>query len=540
MYLSMIRIDQIKVEADHTDREIKKQAAERLKLPESALESTTAVRRSIDARKRGCPVFSYTVDVKLRDSTREAAVIKKVHSITVRAEKQEQYCLPDVGHEPLRLRPVVIGAGPAGLFTALMLAKRGFSPLVLEQGDSVEERARKVHTFWEKGPDSLDLHSNVQFGEGGAGTFSDGKLNSTVKDAFGRGHEVLRIFCEAGADPSILIDSRPHIGTDVLQRVVRNIRERIIELGGEVHFGSCVSDLNVDKNCLKGLLLENGTEVPAEVAVLAIGHSARPLFAVLERCGIQMEPKAFAIGLRIQHPQRQINTVQYGPKASPLFGAAPYKLTAKTSSGRGVYSFCMCPGGYVVDASSEKGGLAVNGMSNSGRGGQNANSAVVVTVSPEDYQGSGPLSGVEFQRRLEQKAYTSGEGKIPVQLYGDFLKNRISRDFGEVEPCFCGKTAFGNLRAVLPQEITCAFLEGMMQFGRKLSGFDRPDAILSGIESRTSSPVRILRDVGFQGSAHGLYPCGEGAGYAGGIMSSAIDGIRVAEAIIKRYRPFYE
>ena len=533
----MIRINQLVLPVEHEDGALKKKAARLLKLPEEALGELTIVRRSIDARKKSQLLYSYIVDVRLKEEKQETAVVKKAASVNIQQEKEESYQYPAHGAQPMKSRPVIIGAGPAGLFAALALAENGYAPVLLEQGDPVEERARKVAEFWKSGAGHLEPYSNVQFGEGGAGTFSDGKLNTLVKDVSGRNHKVLNTFVEAGADDSILYDSKPHIGTDVLQEVVKNIRLRILEHGGEVWFQSRVTELLIEEDRLTGVRLSDGTRLPAEAVILAVGHSARELFGTLYEQQVRMEPKAFAVGFRVQHPQDQINKSQYGIEEAGDLGAAPYKLTAKTRSGRGVYSFCMCPGGYVVNASSESGRLAVNGMSNFKRDSENANSAILVSITPEDFGAPGPLGGVRFQERLEETAFRLGGGNIPVQLYGDFVSGTVSEDFGEVKPQFCGGYAFADLRKLLPEALNTAWIEGMEQFGRKIRGFDRPDAILAGIESRTSSPLRILRDEAMESNIKGLFPCGEGAGYAGGITSAAMDGLKVAEELIRRFGP---
>lgn len=533
----MIRIHQLALEVGHGPEALKKKAARLLKVPETVVKEIKIVRRSIDARRKEQLLFSYIVDVELFERKREAAIVKKSASPNIKLETEEPYRYPKQGTVPLKTRPVIVGAGPAGLFAALALAENGYGPILLEQGDPVEERERKIEEFWKYGDDRLDVRSNVQFGEGGAGTFSDGKVNTLVKDSSGRNRKVLETFVEAGADSSILYDSKPHIGTDVLRSVVRNIRSRILSAGGEVRFRSHVEELILEDGQVRGVMLEDGTRIISDHVILAVGHSARELFAALSRQGALMEPKAFAVGLRVQHPQNQINLSQYGREDAGSLGAAPYKVTAKTKSGRGVYSFCMCPGGYVVNVSSERGRLAVNGMSNFLRDSKNANSAIIVTVTPEDFPVPGALGGIEFQRRLEEKAFALGGGKIPVQLYGDFVSRHVSKDFGDVEPQFCGGHAFADLRELLPEEMNLAFLEGMEQFGRKIQGFDRADAILAGIESRTSSPLKIVRGEDLQSNLKGLFPCGEGAGYAGGITSAAMDGLRVAEEIIRKYSP---
>lgn len=534
----MIRINQLALEVGHGPDAIKKKAAKLLKVQETAIERIEIVRRSIDARKKDHLLYSYIVDVDLADRKKESAAVKKAANNNIKIENEVPYRYPKHGNRKMKDRPVVIGAGPAGLFAAYALAQNGFAPLLLEQGDSVDVRTKKVEEFWKNGDSHLDLRSNVQFGEGGAGTFSDGKLNTLVKDVSGRNKAVLEKFVETGADPVILYDSKPHIGTDVLRDVVKNIRQQIIDYGGEVRFGSRVEKILMDNQAVTGVLMEDGSKIDTQNVILAVGHSARELFAELHEQKVMMEPKAFAVGLRVQHPQKMMNMSQYGREDAGELGAAPYKVTAKTRSGRGVYSFCMCPGGYVVNASSEKGRLAVNGMSYYNRGGENANSAIIVSVTPEDFPAAGPLGGVEFQRRLEEKAFVLGDGKIPVQLFGDFRENRESLDFGDVVPQFCGEHHFGNLRELMTEEMNLAFIEGMEQFGRKIRGFDRHDAILAGIESRTSSPLRILRDENMESNVKGLFPCGEGAGYAGGITSAAMDGLKVAEEIIKRYNPF--
>lgn len=534
----MIRINQLALEVAHGPEALKKKAAKLLKVQESMIGQISIVRRSIDARKKENLLYSYIVDVNLADPKKEAQVVKKAANNNIKIETEVPYQYPKHGEEKLNHRPVIVGAGPAGMFAALSLAENGFAPILLEQGDPVEVRAKKVEEFWKNGNSHLDVRSNVQFGEGGAGTFSDGKLNTLVKDVSGRNKKVLELFVEAGADEEILYDSKPHIGTDVLQTVVKNLRMRILEHGGDVCFNSCVKELEIQNGAISGVVLDDGSKIETENVILAVGHSARDLFKTLNEQKIVMEPKAFAVGLRVQHPQNMMNLSQYGREDAGELGAAPYKVTAKTSSGRGVYSFCMCPGGFVVNASSEEGRLAVNGMSYYKRGGKNANSAIIVSVTPEDFPETGPLGGIEFQRQLEEKAFQLGRGKIPVQLYGDFANNQTSDHFGGVTPQICGEYEFANLRELMTEEMNHAFIEGMTEFGRKIRGFDREDAILAGIESRTSSPLRIVRDENLESNVKGLYPCGEGAGYAGGITSAAMDGLKVAEALIKRYNRF--
>ena len=446
---------------------------------------------------------------------------------------------------------VIVGTGPAGLFCGYYLALHGYRPILLERGADVDTRKQNVEAFWRDG--KLLPNSNVQFGEGGAGTFSDGKLNTLVKDKSGRNLEVLKTFVRFGAKESILYEAKPHIGTDVLSEVVKRMREEIIRLGGAVRFNCQMTDMLVEKDRITGVVINGQEKLACSQLVLAIGHSARDTFSMLYDKKLPMEAKAFAVGFRVEHSQELINISQYGLKQPGELGAAPYKVTAKTSVGRGVYSFCMCPGGYVVNASSEEGRLAVNGMSYSKRDGQNANSAIIVAVTPEDFGSGHPLAGIEFQRRLEQKAFEAGRGKIPVQSYGDF-KACVEGQAGQAaqEPLEREKTSakllpqcrgdyeWADLTGILPEECNQAFVEGMESFERQIQGFASPETILSGVESRTSSPVRIIRDDKLQATIRGVYPCGEGAGYAGGITSAAMDGIRVAEVIASDYAHFID
>ena len=539
----MIRINQLKLSVGHTKADMKKKAAKMMRIPEDKILSLVPVRQSLDARKKNELLYIYSLNATV--SGKEGAVIKNAKNVNVVLNTEKPYRFPEHGQEPLCHRPVIVGFGPAGMFCGLMLARAGFSPLILERGEDVDSRTQKVEAFWRGG--ELNPESNVQFGEGGAGTFSDGKLNTLVKDPSGRNQKVLEILAEAGADPSITYVNKPHVGTDVLSRVVKNIRQEIIRLGGEIRFGCKLTDFSEAGGRLISVTVSQREEggfyreetIPAQAVVLAIGHSARDTFRMLSEKSLDLQAKAFAVGLRIQHPQKQINFSQYGVEEPGSLGAASYKLTKQTSSGRGIYSFCMCPGGFVVNASSETGRLAVNGMSNHDRAGTNANSALIVTVTPEDFPSPGPLGGVEFQRRLEEAAFNCGKGKIPVQLYGDFKAGTLSRAFGDVEPAFKGGYSFGNLREVLNPSLTDAMTEGIDSFGRIIDGFDRPDAILAGIESRTSSPVRIPRTPELESAVRGLYPCGEGAGYAGGITSAAMDGIRTAEMIVTRFSPSF-
>ena len=548
----MIRISQLKLPVDHTPDALEKKICQQLKIKKEELSSWKIVRRSLDARKKPDLKFDYVVDV---DTPKERKILhrmQKVNNKNIMLTNKTEYQFPTGGTEKLKQPPVVIGSGPAGLFCAWALAKAGLRPVVYERGEKASERKKTVDQYWKDG--ILDPNSNVQFGEGGAGTFSDGKLNTLVKDPVGRHRKVLEIFVQGGAPDHILYEQKPHLGTDQLIGIVTSLREQIEQMGGRFCFTKQVTDLNICDGKICRIQLNRNEWIETQVCIAAVGHSARDTFSMLKRHGIYMEAKSFAVGVRIEHPQKMINLSQYGqPKVKEL-GAASYKLTHQLENGRGIYSFCMCPGGYVVDASSEKGYLAVNGMSYQARDSRNANSAMIVTVSPQDYVTYGmeylqrmgedalaaeldqnPLAGIFFQRYLEQKAYQLHEGRIPVQTYGDFHERKETKAFGEVEPCIRGRYAMSNLREIFPDFLAESLDLGIAACGRKIHGFDRPDAILSGVESRTSSPVRISRNEQMESNVRGFYPCGEGAGYAGGITSAAMDGLRVAEAVCKKY-----
>lgn len=528
----MIRISQLKLPISHTKGQLKKKIAKTLKCSGIPF-SYEIMKQSLDCRHKNDKIFVYTVDVNIKD---ERKIVKKVNNKNVMLTEEKTYTFPDPGHEVLKEPPVIIGSGPAGLFCGWYLARAGYRPLILERGEEADKRQKTVDRFWKDGV--LDPDSNVQFGEGGAGTFSDGKLNTLVKDPFGRNKEVLKRFVEAGAPGEILYQQKPHLGTDVLVGIVQNLRHDIERMGGRFAFRSKVTDLILENGVLKEIEINNTRRIPAQVCVLALGHSARDTFEMLYRRGFSMEPKSFAVGLRIEHPQTMVNLDLYGEEENELLGAASYKVTHKCANGRGVYSFCMCPGGYVVNASSEEGRLAVNGMSYQARDSHNANSALIVTVTPEDFPVPGPLGGISFQRELERKAWELGQGKVPVQLFGDFCQNKPSTALGQVTPCIRGGYVLSNVRSILPEVLGDSIEEGVLAFGKKIQGFDREDALLSAVESRTSSPVRILRNQDNLSNVKGVYPCGEGAGYAGGITSAAMDGIKVAETISKKYRNF--
>ena len=521
----MIQVQQLKLPVGHKDTALLEALIAKLHVKKDDILSFEVAKRSLDARKKPELFYSYVVNVQVKN---QAAVLKKKPKNTIPFEKKI-YQLPTPLKEAPSLRPVIIGTGPAGLFAGLVLARLGCRPILLERGDSVEERQKKVDIFWNTG--ILDLESNVQFGEGGAGTFSDGKLNTAVKDPSGRNGFVLRTFVEMGADPEILYLNKPHIGTDVLRTVVTRLRKEICALGGEVRFRNRVTDFFIRDGRINGVEINGKERLDASQVILATGHSARDTFKVLLGKPVLMKAKSFAVGVRMEHTQELIDRNQYGRPHGKSLPAADYKVTRKLENGKGVYSFCMCPGGYVVNASSEQQMLAVNGMSYHSRAGQNANSAMVVTVGPEDFGSDAILAGMEFQRKLERAAYEAGEGKIPVQLFGDFLKNQKSVTLGEVEPQNKGQWQFGDVRGIFPERLSRSLAEGISSCEYLIPGFSRPDAVLSGVESRTSSPVHIERDENLQSTVKGLYPCGEGAGYAGGITSAAMDGVKVAERV---------
>lgn len=529
---NMIQISQLKLPCTHTQQELREKIERTLRIRPEELIEYSIEKQSIDARKKPQIFYVYTIHASV---LQEKKVFKKVHSKNITIVEKKVYQFPFHAESTPADRPVIIGSGPAGLFCAYMLAEHGFAPILLERGKAIEERKKDVDSFWETG--KLNPESNVQFGEGGAGTFSDGKLNTLVKDPSGRNRKVLEIFVKEGAPEEILYVNKPHIGTDLLMNVVKNMRKTIQSNGGEVRFESKVTELCITDGKICGVVINKEQFLPAKSVILAIGHSARDTFEMLWEKQICMEAKSFAVGVRVEHPQKLINYAQYQMELPKTLPAASYKVTAQLSNGRGVYSFCMCPGGYVVNASSEEGRLAVNGMSYHSRAGENANSAIIVTVTPKDYGSDHPLAGMEFQRKLEEKAFRLAQGKIPVQRYEDFCKNRATDSFGTVHPSMKGNYAPANVREILPEIVAASIEEGIRCFDQKLQGFADSDALLSGVESRTSSPVRISRDPStMEGSVKGLYPCGEGAGYAGGITSAAMDGIRMAEAVAGQLR----
>jgi uncharacterized FAD-dependent dehydrogenase len=528
----MLRLTEVKLPLAHADGDIRAAIFKHLGISGDALISYVVFKRGIDARKPNAILITYTLDVSLRD---EAAILAHhEHNPHVRVTPDTSYHFVAQAPKNLASRPVVIGMGPAGLFSGLLLAQMGFRPLILERGKEVRERTKDTWGLWRQGV--LNPESNVQFGEGGAGTFSDGKLYSQIKDPRFLSRKVLEEFVKAGAPDEILYVSHPHIGTFRLVGMVEKMRETILSLGGEIRFGSRVDDIAITDGKVSGVLLANGERINTDHLVLAVGHSARDTFEMIHKHGIYIEAKPFSIGLRIEHPQSLIDRARYGKNAgNPLLGAADYKLVHHTSNGRSVYSFCMCPGGTVVAATSEPGRVVTNGMSQYSRNERNANSGIVVGITPEkDYPG-GPLAGVEFQRHWEARAYELGGGDYcaPGQLVGDFLAGRPSTKLGKVQPSYAPGVRLCDLSFVLPDYAITAIREALPAFAKQIKGYDMAEAVLTGVETRTSSPIRIKRNKDDYQSINtrGLYPAGEGAGYAGGILSAAVDGIEVAEAV---------
>ena len=523
----MIRIREISLPPEHSVAQLSYEAAQALRISASKIRKLTIVRRSVDARKKPDVKIVYTVDVAVDGS--ENKILKQSGCKRASLATDKYYKVPKCAKTPEH-RPVVVGFGPAGMFAALVLAIAGLRPVVLERGDDAATRHEKVQKFWETG--ELDPKSNVQFGEGGAGTFSDGKLNTGVNNP--RIGWILEQFVKAGARENILFDAKPHVGTDVLLTVVQNIRQRIISLGGEVRFNAQVTGLRQENGRLIALQINNNEMIPCDNAIFAIGHSARDTFKYLQEIEIPLEAKPFAMGVRIEHPQQVIDASQYGCH-DPVLPPADYKLV-KHLENETVYTFCMCPGGYVVAAASEEGGVVTNGMSLADRDGQNANAALLVTLNPKDFPSDDPLAGMYWQQEIEKKAFLAGGSnyRAPAQRVGDFLAGRPSAGAGKVEPTYRPGVTWCDLHDVLPGKITGALKEALPQLDGSLKGFADPDSVLTAPETRSSSPVRILRDESKQSTGlRGLYPAGEGAGYAGGIMSAAIDGIQCAEALIE-------
>lgn len=526
----MIKINQLKLSIEHSKESLEDKIAKTLKIPKEQILHYEIAKRSIDARKKNEILYIYSIEVEVAN---EKKIVDRCKNQNVVLTKKTVYQTIKDGTQSMKHCPVVVGTGPAGIFCALKLAEDGFKPIVIERGEDVDKRVETVNTFWKE--NKLNNESNVQFGEGGAGTFSDGKLNTLVKDVTGRNTEVLRMFVEHGAPTEILYLNKPHIGTDRLRGVVKAMRNRIIQLGGEVRFETKLTDIQFEKEQVTSIEVNGKETIPCDVLVLAIGHSARDTFEMLYTKKFDIKSKPFAIGVRMEHPQEIISKSQYGDSYTKL-PAADYKVTHQTSNGRGVYSFCMCPGGFVVNASSESDRLVVNGMSNYDRDEKNANSAIIVTVNPEDFDEDSPLAGMEFQRKWERLAYEEGKGKVPVQLFGDFEANRPSTELGSMTPNLKGEYTLGNVRNCLPDYVCESIIEGVHAFDKKIRGFSKADAIMLGVETRTSSPIKMIRNEAFEANIAGVYPCGEGAGYAGGITSAAMDGIKVYEMIVHKYK----
>ncbi len=534
----MLRIQEIKLPLDHPEPALRQAILKRLSISDSALTAFTIFKRSYDARKKSAIQLIYIIDCEVKD---EAAVLKRL------AKDKQIGPAPNLDYTPPTRatggspRPVVIGMGPCGLFAGLILAEMGFNPIILERGKIVRERTVDTFKFWRKA--ILNPESNAQFGEGGAGTFSDGKLYSQVRDPRHLGRKVLTEFVEAGAPEEILYVSKPHIGTFRLVSMIEHMREKITRMGGEIRFQHHVTDILMREHRgerqIAGVVLANGEAIETDRVVMALGHSARDTVTMLHQRGVFLEPKPFSIGVRIEHPQSVIDCARFGEKHAghPILGAADYKLAHHASNGRSVYSFCMCPGGTVVAAASEEGRLVTNGMSQYSRKERNANSGIVVGVTPEDFPGDtrkDPLAGIAFQRHWEERAFNAGGSNwnAPVQLVGDFLAERPSTALGAVIPSYKPGVTPTDLKLCLPEYATAAMREALQTFGRQIEGFSMDDAVMTGVETRTSSPTRMTRGDNFQSmNVKGLYPAGEGAGYAGGILSAAIDGIKVAEAV---------
>lgn len=529
-----IRINNLSLSIDEDKSSLVNKVAKKLRLPKEEVKNIKIIKESLDARKKNSIKYIYCVEVEHKN---EEKIVNKLKDKDVRLETPSYNAEIPFGHKKLKNRPVVVGFGPAGIFSALLLAEKGYKPIVIERGEDVDKRTETVDKFWKTG--ELNTESNVQFGEGGAGTFSDGKLTTRIKDS--RCDYVLEELVKAGAPEEIKYLAKPHVGTDLLKGVVKNIRERIKELGGEVLFSTKLEEIIIKDGRVSSIIV-NGKEQLCDELILAIGHSSRDTYEMLHKVGVNMEPKAFAIGVRIEHPQEVINKSQYGEMYEhPRLKAAEYRLTYQSEKlKRAVYSFCMCPGGVVVSAASEKDRLVSNGMSYHARDLDNANSALVVTVGPDDFEGTSPLRGMEFQRHYEELAFKLGRGgyKAPVQLLGDFMQDKVSENLGKVKPSYTGGYVFEDLRKCLPPYVIEALKEGIVDFDKKIKGYGDYDSILTGIETRTSAPIRMNRDEKLNSiSVKGLYPAGEGAGFAGGIISAAVDGLKVAEKIIEEYKP---
>ena len=518
----MIRIKDIKIREDLLEEKVLEKALQKNRLQKEDVKKWYIYKKSIDARKKEDIFYNYTIDIELKDNNKEK-----------RFEKIEEYKMPEIKvKRTSKIKPVIIGAGPAGLFSALIFIENGIKPILIERGKRVEDRVKDVEEFINNR--KFNSKSNIQFGEGGAGTFSDGKLNTGNSSIYSR--KVLEEFVKFGAPKEIMYVAKPHLGTDNLVKIVKNIREYILEKGGQIFFEEEVIDFEIEKNQIKSVITDKKRKIETDSAILAIGHSARDTFKKLNEIGVKISPKNFAVGVRIEHLQKDINMAQYGNKTKLKLGAADYKLVYHASNGRTCYTFCMCPGGKVMASNSEENSIVTNGMSNFARDGENANSALLVNVSVEDFYKDSPLDGMYFQEELEKKAFELG-GKnynAPIQRVEDFLKNKKTTDIGKIKPTYMPGVTFANLNEILPVFVSDTLKEGLTELDKKIHGFADNDAIMTGVETRSSSPVQITRDKETMNSINvqGLYPCGEGAGYAGGIMTAAIDGIKCAIKII--------
>ncbi|MCR4581250.1 MAG: NAD(P)-binding protein [Bacilli bacterium] len=519
----MIRVKNIKISInDNSEEHILNKVSKLLK---TNINNYKIVKRSIDARDGNNILYIYTLDVEVKDE------LKIVLNDNISIAPDETYVFNSFGNININYRPIVIGAGPAGLFCAYILAEYGYKPIVFERGEDVDNRIKSVDEFFKN--NKLNTESNIQFGEGGAGTFSDGKLNTLIKDVNNRMKKVFDIFVQNGAPEDIMYDNHPHVGTDILRKVIKNIRNKIIDMGGEFKFNSCLTNIIIKDNMVKSIVINDKDKYPTDVLFLCIGHSARDTFKMLNKNNINMESKSFAVGLRVIHKQELIDNALYHGHQD-ILGHAPYKLTYTTRSGKGVYSFCMCPGGYVINSSSVNNRLVVNGMSNRDRNSGYANSAIVVTVNKDDF-GEDLFAGMRFQEQLEEKTYNIGKGSIPTQYLGDFIYNLKTEDLPDDLPILSSYVG-ANLNEVLPINISSSIKEAFIDYGNKIKDFNDNKTVLCGTETRTSSPIRIVRNDDGVSNIIGLYPCGEGAGYAGGITSAAVDGIKQAENMMKIYK----
>ncbi len=535
---NLIRVEEIVLGLEEEEFVLAERIQGILGIPGEEIVGYVVAKKAIDSRKKDKIVFVYSVDVEINNPEdyffKTSAMIKgKVKRHRIRLHLPYHYEIKMAELKEGEIRPVIVGSGPSGLFAGLVLARAGLKPIIIEKGKTVEERVADVKIFQDTG--KLDVASNVQFGEGGAGTFSDGKLYTVIDDP--RKKFIFEELVQAGAPSEIAIEAQPHIGTDKLRQVVKNIRQKIVRLGGEVRFETTLTDIEIAEEKIVHAILASGEKLAVEELVLATGHSARDTFAMLHEKGLTMQAKPFAIGVRIEHTAEMINQAQYGEFfAHPRLKTARYKLVAHLDGNRPVYTFCMCPGGYVMAAASEDGGVVTNGMSEYAQDGKNSNSALLVNVLPTDFATDHPLAGVEFQRTWEKKAYALG-GKnfqAPAQLVGDFLQNQPSKEIGEIVPTYGPGVTMTSLNSCLPEYVLASLRAALPILDRKIKGFAHPQAVLTGVETRSSSPVKIVRDETLQSNIKGIYPTGEGSGYAGGIISAAIDGMRVAEAIIEK------